>query len=377
MIRMRILFLIRSLEVGGAERQLVMLANGLAARGHDVIVVTLYGGGRLENELRNVTLHDAKKTGRWDILSCLKRLRSMIRACDPDVMHGYMGTANVFIALLKPFLGGIPSVWGIRASDMNLARYGMVAQWHEKLERLLSRKADCMIVNSEAGRRQCEDRGFHCKKIHVVHNGIDAEVFRPDRYAGLAVRREWGIDADAFVVGMVARLDPMKGHETFLQAACSVLRQRPDARFVCVGDGPGDYTRILKRMASRLGLDQSLRWAGLRADIPCVMNAFDLCVLSSDFGEGFPNVVGEAMACGVPCVATRVGDVEAIIGDSGKIVAPGDTKSLCAALLSMADRLANRSVQPGGDTRERIVNHFGVARMVEATERILVQLVNR
>jgi glycosyltransferase involved in cell wall biosynthesis len=376
-MRMRVLFLIRSLEVGGAERQLVALANGLAARGHDVIVVTLYGGGRLENELRNITLHDAKKTGRWDILSCLKRLRSMIRACDPDVVHGYMGTANVFIALLKPFLGDVPIVWGIRASDMNLARYGMVAQLHGKLERLLSCKADCMIVNSEAGRRQCEDRGFHCNKIHVVHNGIDVEVFRPDREAGFAVRREWGIAADAFVVGIVARLDPMKGHGTFLQAACSVLRNRPDARFVCVGDGPDDYARILKRIASRLGLDQSLRWAGLRADMPCTMNAFDICVLSSDFGEGFPNVVGEAMACGVPCVATRVGDVETILGGTGKIVAPGDAESLCAALLSMASRLADDPALPREAPRERIVSHFGVARMVEATERILVQLVKQ
>src|SRR5262249_33434665 len=144
----------------------------------------------------------------------------------------------------------------------------------------------------------------------------------PDRAAGGARRAAWGLGEDAFVVGMVARLDPMKDHAGFIAAAAAFAQQHADARFVCVGDGPPAYRRDLATMADARGLGERLVWAGEVNDLRAVYNAFDVATLPSAFGEGFPNAVGEAMACGVPVVATDVGDIRLMLGDSGEVVPP-------------------------------------------------------
>src|SRR5205085_3624595 len=124
------------------------------------------------------------------------------------------------------------------------------------------------------------------KKTTVVPNGIDVAQFRPDASARARLRSEWGIGDEQCVVGLVARLDPMKDHANFLHAATQVLQSRRDVRFVCVGDGPPEYRRSLEVLAASLGLDSRLSWIAARPDVWRVYNALDVAVLSSCFGEG-------------------------------------------------------------------------------------------
>lgn len=181
------------------------------------------------------------------------------------------------------------------------------------------------------------------------------------------LRSGWGVTSEKRLIGLVARLDPVKGHPVFLEAARILAAKRGDLVFVCVGDGPEPYRGQLRRLGAELGLGERLIWAGSRpyGDMPNVYSALDLLCLPSH-SEGLPNVIGEAMACGVPCVATRVGGIPEIVGDLGIIVAPADPVALARGVLEAL--LANPRPD---DLREHIVRSFSMEAMVEATEREL------
>ena len=361
----RIMFLTRDLGIGGAQRQLIELAIGLHRLGWSVKVVTFYHGGRLETRLHDagVEIYCLEKTGRWDVLAFMRRLVNLVRRDEPDIIHGYLDTPNVLLALLRPWLGQARLVWGIRASNMDSARYDRLAAVESWLAALCSRTADLIICNSEAGRAYHESRGYPASKMVVVPNGVDTQRFQPNDKARRAVRAEWAVHPQETLIGIVARLDAMKDHSNFLRAAAQTARAHPEARFVCVGEGPTSYRDALMREAVALGLEGRVIWAGARDDIHQVYNALDLAVSSSSFGEGFPNMIGEAMATGIACVVTDVGDSAAIVGELGWVCAPNDSAALAAC---MCDALRVPRRDPAV-LRERICAAFGSARLLERT----------
>ncbi|MGE4552769.1 MAG: glycosyltransferase, partial [Desulfovibrionaceae bacterium] len=248
MTRLGVTFLIRSLETGGAERQVLVLADGLARRGHAVDLAVFYGGGALERDLAGspVTLHHLDKRGRWDVGPFFLRLVRLLRRLRPDAIYGFLGTANLLAVLARPLLRPAPAaLWGVRTSDMELARYGRLPWLHFQVERRLSFLPDRVVYNSRAGRDFALSQGFSRRNAEVVPNGIDTARFAPDEAARARLRAEWEAPEDVPLVGLAARLDPVKDHETFLRAAAILVRTRPEARFVCAGDGPEPYARSL------------------------------------------------------------------------------------------------------------------------------------
>ena len=346
MIRIR--FLIRQLNEGGAQRQLVELVKGLDKSQHTISVVSFYSGGRFSadvDRLSHVTYVSLAKRGRWDVIGFMYRLLVTMRQLRPRVLHGYLPAANVLSLVLKPFLGGTRVVWGIRASVMDWEQRDWLDRLMFKLQRLLARFVDLIIVNSYAGKDYHVARGFPVGRIVVVPNGIDTDVFSRNQEERKRVRAEWGITDDERLIGLVARLDPMKDHPTFLRAAALLAQSDDQVRFVCVGDGRSEYRRELVDVTKRLGLSDRVIWERWRDDMPSVQNALDIAT-SSSVGEGFPNVIGEAMACGVPCVVTDVGDSARIVGDTGIVVPSRDPQALAGALRLMLKRLAAQSCQP-------------------------------
>jgi glycosyltransferase involved in cell wall biosynthesis len=370
---MKVLFLVRDLAVGGSQRQLALTAASLARRGHEVDVVVLYPGGALEKSLAGtgVRLVSIGKSSRWHVIAPLRELRRAFVRRQPDVVYAFLPAQTTIAALLLPPRLGSKLVFGLRAAGVQLDRYDALSAFSYRSEAWLSRRADLVIANAHAVRDDAIARGFPANRIAVVANGIDTELMRPDPARGRAMRAAWGIANDAFVVGCVARFDPMKDHVTLLQAAAIFARRRPDARFVCVGDGP--LRDELERLAQTLGLVDRVVWAGEMADTCAAYNAFDIATLSSAFGEGFPNVVAEAMACGVPVVATDVGDVRSIVGSAGEVVPPKDFDALSAAWQRLQTRLA-REPTLRQVTRSTIASNYGVEVMVGRTETALEQL---
>jgi glycosyltransferase involved in cell wall biosynthesis len=373
---MKILFFIRSLDIGGSQSQLAMLASGLVERGHDVAVAVLYSGHVMEGALESagVRILSVNKTSRWNMAGPLLRLWRLFLSERPDVVYSFLPTQTTLAALLLPPWLPTRLVFGIRSGGMQLDRYDSLSALSYRLEAWLSWRADFVIANARAVRADAIARGLPAERIAVVANGIDADAMRPDAAAGSELRHRWGIGEKQFVIGMVARLDPMKDHENFLSAAAAFMQTHPDARFVCVGDGPAAYRRELEALMRAHGLEGRILWAGEVGASRAIYNAFDIATLSSAFGEGFPNAVGEAMACGVPVVATDVGDIAAILGDCGEVVPPRQPDRLSAAWARMRERLRQDGDKLRADVRARIVQHYGVNTMVDGSEKLLSEL---
>lgn len=364
---MKISLMIEELEPAGAQRQLVALANALAARGHQVSVDLLRAQGQLLDTLDPaIHVHDFAKGGKGDIIGFLFRTIQYYQSNRPDVLYTFLVTPDIVGAIIKIFIPSIRLIWSLRASNMDLSQYSLVSRFAYWLERQFSHKPDGIIANSEAGRKVAAGKGFPEARIVSIPNGIDTDNFVPDRDRGATFRAQWAPDPNTTLIGIIARLDPMKGHSILLHALEHARRTDDSLRLVCIGDGP--LEEGLKRLCEKLGLVKHVVWAGSCKDMVAAYNALDLACLSSIFGEGFPNVIGEAMSCGVPCTATDVGDTARVVGDTGIIVNPNDVLTLAEALLQ------GRSLRKthGANCRQRIQSHFSLKEMVDKTEQELL-----
>ncbi len=367
---MKLLLLTRCLDTGGAERQLVTLAKALAAEGRPPVVAVFYRGERtFEQELTaaGVTVHHLGKRGRWELAGFAARVRRMALSERPTVAYSMLPTPNLVLSSVRLVLPRLRVVWGVRASQLDASDYSGFNSWTVRLQRLLASSADAIIANSHVGRRDLLAAGYPERRVHVVWNGIDTTQFRPMASGRERLRREWGVSPAEKLIGIVARFDPMKDHDTFFRAARSLAAARPDVRFVCVGTGPPDIVRRIRSSAE--GLEDRLIWAGARTDMPDVYSAFDLCVLSSAYGEGFPNVLGEALACGTRCASTSSGDAEAILNGLGPVVHPRNAEELAAAVSRTLDEGVTDEWRR--EARARVCSRFSVSSMVANTERVL------
>jgi glycosyltransferase involved in cell wall biosynthesis len=251
-----------------------------------------------------------------------------------------------------------------------LDNYDWLRRLGFSLERKLAHFPDCIIVNSHAGRKHLLSHKFPAEKLVLIPNGFDTEQFHPNGEARINRRREWGIANNEVLVGMVARFDPIKDHATFLRAAVLVNKARPDVRFVCVGSGPRSYERRIQQLTERLALTEKVLWAGMRSDMPDVYNALDINV-SSSRSEGFPNAVGEAMACAVPCVVTDAGDSAIIVGDTGFVSSSENPQALATNLISCIE---SDRAHLGLRARRRIEENWSVRQLAEETENVILAL---
>jgi glycosyltransferase involved in cell wall biosynthesis len=361
----KVLFIIRKLDTGGAQRQLLELIRHMDRRSFELHVLCFYPGGDLWQEARGiggVHVDHLGKRSRWS-LSTLSRVVSYVRRFRPHIVHGYMDTANVAAIFAKPF--GAKVVWGIRASHVEMSHYDGLRRVANALESCLSPLTDLIICNSTASAAQLIQQGYPSARITVIPNGIDATRFRFDSAARERIREHWDIGADHFLIGLVARLDPMKGHRVFLEAAGRVAAERAQARFVIIGDGPETFRRELDAQVGQLGLRHKVIRAGPRNDIPGILSALDLSVSASLFGEGFSNTLAESMACGVPCLATDVGDSARILGDLGSLVRAGDPLELAQQMCAAIDEGCDPALRDR--RRARIEVEFSPGKLAEST----------
>ena len=368
---MSIFFLVRSLELGGAERQLVELAVGLHERKENVCVGVFYRRGPLIAELEDsgVKLVDLKKKGRWDVVGFLVRAMRAMRRSRPDVVYCMLGGANIVGAATRLFVPKSKLVWSIRSSNMKLNKYDWLHSVSYFVERSISRMPDLIIANSSSGRDFAVANGFPSQKIQIVPNGIDTERFQSDGELRTEQRRLWSLHNEDIAVGVLARLDPMKGQETFVRAAMTAVRQRPQLRFLCIGEGP--ERRRLELLVEELGIASKVIFTGT-ANPVAALNALDIVCSSSAFGEGFSNSVAEAMSCGRPCIVTNVGDSAIIVGNCGKIVPPTNPQALAAAILDTAQHLESID---RSKIRSRIVENFSADAMIDRTAQLLRKVV--
>jgi glycosyltransferase involved in cell wall biosynthesis len=373
--RVKLVLLIRDLRIGGAERQLVALAKSLDPGVFDVSVVCLYDQGVFTKELLESGVHIAhlSKQGRYDIPGFFWRFIKLLRSLRPDIVHSYLPVQNLLTLVVRTAVPRARVVWGIRGSNTERISDWLAAPV-ERAQALLSNLPDLTIFNSNAGREYHLSRGYTSSRTVVIPNGTDTKRFAPDKASGSRMRDLWQVPEDALLIGVIGRLDPMKDHPTFLRAAKLFTESRPDARYVCVGGGSEEYAQSLRQMAVELGVGDKVIWAGPHDDMSSVYNSLDICCSSSSHGEGTSNSVAEAMACGVPCVVTNVGDSPLIVGDTGIVVPARNAEALAAAWTEMTRIIAEKSLIAEA-VRQRIISQMSLSALVDNTSTALLNLL--
>jgi glycosyltransferase involved in cell wall biosynthesis len=368
----RIVHIITGLSRGGAEGILFQLICA-TRESWDCAVISLTTEGYYGERLRalGVNVICCRMNSAAQGLPGLLRLLGGLRRLQPDVVQTWMYHADLLGGVAARLLGVRAIVWGIRNFRLDRGNVSWTARAASRLCARISGIVPAAIVSCSAqAAAEHRDRGYASNKMLVIPNGYDARRLRRDVPAGQRVRTAWGVLPDQFLIGMVARWDPLKDHANLLAALQLLERDQSDVRCVLVGPGMEIGNSALAALLRRYPLASSALLAGPRDDIPAVMSALDLHVLSSS-SEAFPNVVGEAMACGTPCVVTDVGDAAAIVGDTGWCVPPADAASLHAALRAATARLsASDRESLGAACRERILQNFSVEAMVRAYERV-------
>jgi glycosyltransferase involved in cell wall biosynthesis len=368
-----ILHLIVGLGNGGAERQLVSLATG-------------DWGGKFRHRIVSMTELNSESSRNFqaDTLGMRRgipspvavlRLLKLLHKHKPHILHCWMYHANLLGILGGKLASVAHIIWSIRCSDVDFTRYRQLTWPAVQATAWLSGFPDAIVYNSMAGAVAHSRIGYSEKKVHFVPNGITLETFHPDPNARRSVREELNVSPDTVLVGLVARFDPMKDHSTFLRAAKLLKESSSPVHFVLIGADVTWHNASLHEMVFESGLEQQIHLLGSREDIHRLTAALDISTSSSAFGEGFSNALGEAMASGVPCVATDVGDAAIILGDTGKIVPPRDPRALAKALAEMIDLPAAGRIRMGRAARERVLERFSSEQMFSAYRGIYDQVI--
>ena len=306
----------------------------------------------------------------------LYRLVRWLRQDPPHLIQTWMYHADLLGGLAAKFAGGIPVVWNIRHGTFATQGGNRSSRWAMKACIPLSSWLPTRIICcSEVSQQVHTALGYPADRMIVIPNGFDLAAFKPDPEARPSVRRELGISSESPLIGLVGRFDTQKDHRTFLQAAAQMHARLSDTYFLLCGDEITWENAQLVRWIEAAGIRQRCHLLGRREDMPRLTAALDIAASSSSHGEGFSNVIGEAMACGVPCVVTDVGDAALIVGNTGRVVPPRDPHALAQhwhALLELGLEGRNRL---GRAARHRIEEHFSLSAIATRYEQLYEEIV--
>lgn len=375
---MRILYVIGSMELGGAERHLLSVCAGLKARGHNPMVFSIITGGPLTAafESAGVPVLGIRLPAWVDRLIPHPRARAWVGVLlsaavlwvhlwrlRPAVLHFFLPMAYL--------MGGMVSFFGPPAlrimSRRSLNHYQAAHSRLARLERRLHRRMDLICGNSQAVIADLRAEGVQENQLRLIYNGVDLSRFENPPRSREAVRQEIGAPVDALVFVIVANLIPYKGHADLVEAF-GIIRDRLPQGWECWCIGRDDgIVAGLQLKARRLGIDAHIRFLGSRYDVPDLLNASDIGVLCSH-EEGFSNAVLEGMAVSLPMVVTDVGgNAEAVTdGATGRVVPPRSPDALAGALLAVAEDADRATMGRRGQDQVRTV--FSINACLDAYE---------
>lgn len=359
-----VLHVITGLNMGGAE---TMLAKTIAhpalwrdGMRHEVL--SLLRPGPVAERIRQsgTPIHTLDMRQGLPGPAHLVGLARIIRRIRPAIIHGWMYHGNLAATVGGMLAGGGQALmWNIRHSVANIAREPRGTRHVIRLGAYLSRRPVSIVYNSHAAARQHAELGYSPSQSLVIANGFDCDQFAPDPQARGRLRQMFGIQPEPLVVAMVARAHPMKSVETLAEAIWRARGKGHDIHLLLVGAGMDEPTPQVSAMLRTLPADR-VTLSGMRQDVAQWLPGADMVALSSRWGEGFPNILGEAMASGVPCVTTNVGDAGAVVGNSGLVVPPGDPEAMAEAIGQLVRLGPEGRSHLGQVARLRAQEHFSL-----------------
>ena len=375
----KVTHIITGLNTGGAERALYnLLASDFSSK-YDCSVISLIDEGVYGKKIRalGIPVHTMKMRANFSIFSSILSLRSAIKQLSPDVLQGWMYHGNLAATIAKYFCNDVVVLaWNIRHSLYELKSENFKTRQIIKINKFLSTKADKIFYNSQISRLQHEEFGFDSNQSILNPNGFDTSFLQPSFEKRNIIRRKLGISDHDIVIGHVARFHPMKDHANFIKAAIMVMSERTDVVVLMIGRDVKNNTEFLFNQLPE-SLTSRFNFLGERSDIYDLMQSMDVFCLSSAWGEGFPNVLGEAMSISVPCITTDIADGSEIVGKTGIVVPPSDPEKLAEAIFSFLNLSSSEQADLGRAARKRIQEKYLIKFNIECYEVVYKDLYKR
>lgn len=375
---MKIVHIITGLNNGGAEGVLYRLVTNEKENEH--IVISMMDAGKYgpllkEKKIKVYFLNLRRGTV---TVSALMKLKKILKIEQPDIVQTWMSHADLIGGLIARLTGFKNIVWNIRHSKIEHTTSNFKTRAIISLSMFLSNALPKKIICcSHKTYEDYSNNGYRKDKMEVISNGYDFEQFNQNTKLRALTRKELNISENDILLGMVGRCDPAKNHIGLLEAL-KLVRKKIDFKFLLIGRDLNINNELIIKEIEKLNLNDNIILLDQRKDIPAIMNALDLHVLSSSYGEGFPNVVAEAMACGTLCVSTDVGDASVIVDQYGWIVEPNKPELLADAILKAIE--LKKDVGIWNDMRNEAKHHitksFNLSNMIEKYNSIWKKTVN-
>jgi glycosyltransferase involved in cell wall biosynthesis len=372
----RVLHVITGLSTGGAETMLLKILTGMSKSGFIHRVISLTGRGEVGPLIEKMGIPVIALNMPRGVPSpaIIFRLIGEVRRYRPDIVQTWLYHSDL-AGLIAAKVTGIKHVlWNIRCSFMGEDYYRGASGFVIKALGYLSRFPSTIIVNSRAGRDLHIKLGYKTRHWEIIGNGFDLERFRPDPQFRNRLREALGVDQNTFLIGLIARWDPIKGHDVFFKAAQILEADGVSVHFVLVGEGCSDGNPDIEALIPD-NLKASVHLLGRREDIPEINAALDVACCTS-YGEGFSNTIGEAMACAVPCTVTDVGDSAEIVANTGFVVPSGDADRMAEAWAKLLAMPLEERHSLGESARKRIKENYSLEYVTTAYEELYSSLVD-
>jgi glycosyltransferase involved in cell wall biosynthesis len=361
----QIVFIITGLSTGGAEMMLYKFLSRIDRNRFCPTVITLIDGGVFVDRVKafDISIYSLGMQPGKPSISALQKLTKLLNEIKPDLIQGWMYHSNLAAQLANSLAQRkVPVLWSIHHSIESLWAEKITLAATIKLTALLSNKTEKVVFSSEKGKTQHLALGYCSKNAITIGDNFDLSKYKPASQSASQsqpnLRQSLNLAETSILIGSIARYHPMKDHANFLNAAAKIAPKHPEVHFILIGPGVDNQNLVLSEQIQKLGIGDQVHLLGERQDIPILMASLDIFTSSSAYGESFPNVLGEAMSCEIPCVATNVGDSDLIVGDTGIIVPTKDSEALAQAWqkLILLGRKGRQNL--GEKARERIKQSF-------------------
>jgi glycosyltransferase involved in cell wall biosynthesis len=372
-----LIHIITGLSTGGAEMMLLKLLTHMDHTRYFNQVISLTDIGSVGDTIQSIGIPVTSLNMQLGVPNPTKlvKLSSKLRARQPQIIQTWMYHADLIGGLVGRIATNAAIVWNLRQSNLDPVASKRTTAWTARLCARLSRSIPRRIIcGSEAARTVHGELGYDRGRMLVIPNGFDLTQFQPDPVARQAVRQMLGIPEDHLLIGLIARFDPQKDHANFIQSAKLLADRHPQVHFLLCGTDISMDNLVLANLIHTTGVTNRFHLLGRRTDIPKITAALDIACSSSSFGEGFPNVIGEAMACGIPCVVTDVGDSARIVGNTGIIVSPRDPAALVHGWECLLQMGQTQRALLGNAARERIAQLFSLDTVVAQYQALYEEL---
>ncbi|WP_019503965.1 glycosyltransferase [Pleurocapsa sp. PCC 7319] len=359
--KIKVLFLITALRTGGAEMMLYKLLSKIDRSKFSPTVISMIEGGVFVDRIQalNIPIYFLGMQQGIPNPQALVRLNKLLNKIQPDLIQGWMYHANLIAHLANVLSRSkVPVFWSIHHSVDSLWAEKITVATTIKLTAILSHQIDQVIFSAEKSQRQHLKLGYRSNNAMTISDNFDISKYKPASEPQENLRHSLNLPESSILIGSIARYHPMKDHACLIEAAAKIVDDYPEVHFILVGPNVDDKNTVLTEQIQKLGIVDRIHLLGERQDIPTLMTSLDIFTSSSAYGESFPNVLGEAMSCQIPCVTTDIGDSQTIVGDTGVVIPPKDPEALAEAWRKLIFMGIDERQNLGKKARKRVEIHF-------------------